>query len=302
MKNILDKIVHKLWMVDHHEHLPDMEMRDINKKIHFSWLRENLEELEVNSDHINFDNLREFAIETLFKNGFIYSYNSSCSKCLIPVKKDQSKKMGLSAVPTIKDDPEIFCDTRDFAAETLKKNGTVANLAKVSVDRDAILNDLENMCIMRDFAAETLPKNGIKDDFNADTLSDPNFKQIIKPETMAVFIIGADVRVDTLISPFSEPDNNAIFNQITSGTDILKNKICGKTDHAFFPPNKYHIFEWSHFLLRFFCHIFFNFNFLKFFNQFCQILTKFNSSVNINLGGRGHRFMMTLESRISRFK
>jgi hypothetical protein len=32
------------------------------------------------------------------------------------------------------------------------------------------------MCILRDFAAETLPKNGIEADFTTDTLSDPNLK------------------------------------------------------------------------------------------------------------------------------
>ena len=59
--------------VDHHENEPDVYMRDLNKKYDM-WLRENLVELGFDSAHIILENLRELAVKTLFKNGFIYKY------------------------------------------------------------------------------------------------------------------------------------------------------------------------------------------------------------------------------------
>ena len=107
-------------------------IREIFNKVHYVWLRENLQELEVDSSHINIENLREFAVETLFKNGFIYQYNLSPEKCLSPVKSDHS-------------------ELRDFAEETLSKNGP-----------DTIFKDPETICELKDFAADTLKKTALK--------------------------------------------------------------------------------------------------------------------------------------------
>jgi hypothetical protein len=41
---------------------------------------------------------------------------------------------------------------------------------------------------LRDFAAETLAKNGTDEHFTPDTLSDPIFSNVFEPENMAVFI------------------------------------------------------------------------------------------------------------------
>ena len=145
MRNIFDKIVHKLWMIDHHVNLADIDMRDVNEKVHLCWLRENSEELDVNSDHTTLNNLRDFAIKIIFENGFIYKYDLSSKKCLLPVKHNEN--MGLSAVPKIKNGSKINCEMRDFAADTLPKNG-----------HDAILPGTETICEVNDFAAETLKK------------------------------------------------------------------------------------------------------------------------------------------------
>jgi hypothetical protein len=101
MENILDKIVHKLWMIDHHQNEP-AHIREIFDNVHLSWLRENLDELGVDSAHIKKGNLREFAIEAFLKNGVIYNYNPSPKKCLSPVEIDHFEK-------------------KDFAAQTLEK-------------------------------------------------------------------------------------------------------------------------------------------------------------------------------------
>ena len=103
MEKVCKDIVHKLWMIDHHKNEPQ-EIQEIFNKVHYVWLRENLAELHVNSDHINIENLREFAIKTLYKNGFIYEYKSNPQICLSPIKYDQS-------------------EMRDFAEQTLSKNG-----------------------------------------------------------------------------------------------------------------------------------------------------------------------------------
>ena len=75
----------------------------------------------------------------------------------------KNQNLGLFVVPTIKNasenvgifkDPEIIRDLRDFAAETLSKNGTVESLP----DRDTILKEIETIFDARDFAAETLKK------------------------------------------------------------------------------------------------------------------------------------------------
>ena len=163
------------------------------KKVHYDWLRENLLELKIDSNHIHNENLREFTVETLLKNGFIYKYSPIAENCLSPVKIDDYVTRDFSADILVKDtcdrffnDPENICELRDFAAETLEKNGTVANLADaVFTDRDEILKTLEKISVLRDFAAETLQKNCIK----------------------------SNSRVDTLISAITGPENRAIFEQ-----------------------------------------------------------------------------------------
>ena len=209
-------------MVDHHSDKPDVYMKDLSKKFHFLLLRENLKELEVDSAHIHFENLREFAVETLNKNGLIYQYELNPQICLTPIKNDKNKMRDFAGETLVKNGydqiikdpeniyelrdfaadtltknvsdeilahPDIVCETKDFAAENQAKNGTVANLPDtVLTNRDAILKELENMCILRDFAVKTLPKNGIESDFTTDTLSDPNLKSpFLKPENMAIF-------------------------------------------------------------------------------------------------------------------
>ena len=148
-------------------------MREINKKVHFCWLRENLNELDVDSAHINFDNLRAFAIETLLKNGFIYEYNPSCKKCLLPVINDQSDTRDFAAETLLKNGcdvilpgPEMFCELRAFAVETLQKT-----------ECKEIVADPESICESRDFAAETFKKNGTDAILTMDTLSAPNLKK-----------------------------------------------------------------------------------------------------------------------------
>ena len=169
MENISDKIVHKLWMIDHHTNEPE-HIREFFHTIHFSWLRENLDELDVNSAHIKIEHLREFAIATLFEHGWIYKYNPSPKKCLMPVKKDHSKNKGLSVVPAMKNGSKNF-HMRDFAANTLPKNGI-----------DTVLKEKKIICELRDFAAETLSKNGTDKNFRVDTL----FSPITEPENMAI--------------------------------------------------------------------------------------------------------------------
>ena len=118
-------------MVDHHSDKPDVNMKDLSKKFHFLLLRENLKELEVDSAHIHFENLREFAVETLNKNGLIYQYELNPQICLTPIKNDKNKM-------------------RDFAGETLVKNGF-----------DKIIINTENIYELGDCAAETLEKTAL---------------------------------------------------------------------------------------------------------------------------------------------
>ena len=136
MKNIFEQIVHKLWFIDHHKNEQDIFIKNSIEKMHYFWLREHLQELKVCSSHISYENLREFAVENLLKNGYIYYYKLDPKKCLVHVR-----------------DLEI---SRDFVAETLQKNDFDAVLS----ERDAILKELENISDLRDFAAETLAKNG----------------------------------------------------------------------------------------------------------------------------------------------
>ena len=51
--------------------------------------------------------------------------------------------------------------------------------------------------------------------------------------------------MDTLASPISKPENNAILFSFTSETGIFNNHNNGETDHTFFPPEKHHIFKLS---------------------------------------------------------
>ena len=204
----------------------------------------------------------------------------------------KNQNLGLFVVPTIKNasenvgifkDSEIICDLRDFAAETLSKNGTVENLP----DRDTILKEIETIFDARDFAAETLKKNGTAANFTLDTLSDPKFINVILPDSKAVCVSKDNFRVDTIISPISKPENKAIFNQLT---------LLNLDQHNFI--------RFSNFFAPFSYYKFSNLNYFK--SKFCvrfhQFLKyKFYFYIQ-NLGGRGHRFCMTLESRISRFR
>ena len=69
-------------MVDHHTDEPDVYMREFSKKFHYALLRENLAEFNTSSDHNEFENLREFAVETLLKYGVSYIYNPNPKKSL----------------------------------------------------------------------------------------------------------------------------------------------------------------------------------------------------------------------------
>ena len=137
----------------------------------------------------------------------------------------------------------------------------------------------------------TLPqkplKNGTAANFTLDTLSDPKFIIVILPESKTVFVSKDNFRVDTIISPISKPENKAIFNQLT---------LLNLDQHNFI--------RFSNFFAPFSYYKFSNLNYFK--SKFCvrfhQFLKyKFYFYIQ-NLGGRGHRFCMTLESRISRFR
>ena len=193
----------------------------------------------------------------------------------MPVQKHRSDNLGLSVVPAIKNGSENI-KMRDFAEETLPKNGC-----------DKMILDPEIFCEMRDFAADTLAKNGTDQNFTPDTLSDPNLKKIILPEIEAVFLPDRYFRADTLISPFFKPEKTAVFDHAEKQPVSLISLFFAKFDIKQFLKSK-------------------NFNNLKktkFYFQFHQFwpITGL-SHVHKNLGGRGHRFSMTLESRISRFR
>ena len=122
---------------------------------------------------------------------------------------------------------------------------------------------------------------------------------------MAVFVPDANLIVDTLSDPnFLKPENTAVCDPGASETSIF-NINDRETDHAekqpmLFTPN-------------FFANFYFDqFSKYKNFNNFKNKIYIFHvyqfwpmiglSHVHTNLGRRGHRFCMTLESRISRFK
>ena len=277
MIKIFKDIVHKLWMVDHHKNEPE-HIQEIFNKVHYVWLRENLQQLNVESTHITIENLREFAVETLLKNGVIYNYNPSPQKCLTPVKIDQ-------------------CEMRDFAGETLEKKGTVANvsdLEKISEMRDFAEETLEKngteavsvkpeiICESRDFAGDTLPKNGTEANLTTDTLSDPNLKNIFLPENKAIFDADAREKILCITDP-----------KIIKKTAIVQNNC---------PIFFYYFFEnkTKNFILL---NLFKNFEKQVLYVRFDQFWSRTGHSlVQTNLGGRGHRFALTLESRISRYK
>jgi hypothetical protein len=180
--------------------------------------------------------------------------------------ESKRERWGLTVEPASKNggESEIL---RDFAEKTLTKNGV-----------DQILLDPETSCDLRDFAEETLTKNGTDANFTADTLSAPNLNIIFSPEKTAISV--------------PEPSETGIFSI----------NYDGETDHAFVNQDENNFSKCSNFFAQFSYDKFFNFNFfnLKFFYRFEQIFR--NNHFNINLGERAHRFMMTLESRISRFK
>jgi fucose 4-O-acetylase-like acetyltransferase len=105
---------------------------------------------------------------------------------------------------------------RDFAADTLIKNGTDINFNvntlsdTILTDRVAILKEVESISYLRDFAADTLAKNGTDAIFTPDTLSDPNFKNIILPVIKAVFV--------------SDASETAIFQTNDGGNELAENQ------------------------------------------------------------------------------
>ena len=86
MKNSFEQIVHKLWLIDYHKNKQDIFIKNSIEKMHYFWLREHLQELKVCSSHISYENLREFAVENLLKNGYIYYYKLDPKKYLVHVR------------------------------------------------------------------------------------------------------------------------------------------------------------------------------------------------------------------------
>ena len=210
--------------------------------------------------------------------------------------KSECENLGLPVVPNTKNELEIVI-LKDFAAETLRKNGI-----------DAISLNSETCCHLRDFAEDTLLKNGT--DINlyvgtrsAGILTDPETifeSKDFAEDTWQKNGTEANFTLDTLSAPNLK--NKPYFCQYTSETGIFENQNNGETDHAFFNLYNHNFMKFSIFA-HFFNNYFSNFLRSKIFVQFYQKFTqKFDFHVNINLGGRGHRFMMTLQSRISRFK
>jgi hypothetical protein len=152
--------------------------------------------------------------------------------------------------------------------------------------------DPENLCDFKDFAEHTLEKNGTEANFTLDTLSAPKVKNIFSPENMAVFI--PHLRETVNCPKIKHP----------------------KTSHANFFPEK-HLISGSPFFyfynnkekfqnFRFFKNNFYK-NFKNKITNYCDRIYQLlsltgNFPLCQNLGGRGHRFLMTVESRISRFK
>ena len=188
---------------------------------------------------------------------------------------------GLLAVPTIKNEPEILI-VREFTAETLEKNGD-----------DAIKTDPEKFPELRDFAADTLLKNGTDNNFTMDTLSDQIFLNIFEPENMAVFIHHLSETSDCFqINNFDKTNQANFFS--------VKHLILDRRKNFHNNNNK----KFQNF--RFFksnCNKTFTNQISDFCARFDQLLSRTgNLHFQKNLGGRGHRFLMTVESHISRFK
>ena len=88
-----------------------------------------------------------------------------------------------------------------------KKNG----YDSISRDRDAILKEIETIFNLRDFAADTLAKNGTEANYISGTISDQNLNKNILPEITVVFAPETYLRVDTLNSPNCKPEKVAIL-------------------------------------------------------------------------------------------
>jgi hypothetical protein len=167
---------------------------------------------------------------------------------------------------------ESISESRDFAEQTLTKNGV-----------DAILPDPETICDLREFAKDTLLKNGTCDNFTPDTLSDSIFFNVFGPENTAVFMDNS-----------SETGN------------FRKNNHNGETDHAIFFAKKLPNFYRAFFFVG--PKKFQNFKFTKskFYKKFKNESPNFSIRfgpvwswtahfrVHTNLGGRGHRFGIDL--------
>ena len=79
-------------------------------------------------------------------------------------------------------DPESISELRDFAEQTLAKNGTDEDFTPDTLSVSKI-NDAD----MRDFAEETLVKNDTAANLKLDTLSAPIVNNIFLAEHMPVF-------------------------------------------------------------------------------------------------------------------
>jgi hypothetical protein len=159
------------------------------------------------------------------------------------------------------------------------------------------LKEIKTIFNLRDFAADTLAKNGTEANFISGTISDQNLNKNILPEITVVFAPETYLRVDTLNSPNCKPEKVAILTNKSHEIVFLFVKNKGLTKCAFFSSEKTNSFKFSNFHASFSFYKFSNFNFLKSF-----FFVQFDQDVQRNLGGRGHRFSMTLESRIPRLK
>ena len=264
-------------------------------------------QLDIN-DFENFDNKSHFFCEAQYLLETYYEDLEMFEKHFFP--ESTSKNLGLNVVPTIKNDgdSEIL---RDFAADTLLKNGTDINFHADTLS-DAISNDPENNRELRDFAAETLLKNGTAEDLTKDTLRDSHFSNIFLPKNMA---ISAQQPSETICSFDANSTMDTLSDPILKNTNFTADSLSAPNLKNIFPPENMAIFVPDAFInpdkqnfkkfSNFFNNKFSNFNYFwsNFFLKFIQIFTrKLNFRLNINLGGRGHRFMMTLESRIPRIK
>ena len=198
-------------------------------------------------------------------------------------------------------DPENIYKLRDFAADTLTKNGV-----------DEILSDPENIFDFRDFAADALLKNGNDTHFSLNTLSDQTLKspEIIfelndfAADTLEKNGTEAKFTTDTLSDP--NLNNNLLENMAIFVPDVRETYLC-------IWNSKIESYDCPLFLKYFMKNKIFKFLISPNFDKYSQNIILFVRSdlfwswtglshVISNLGGRGHRFNMTLESHISRFK